>query len=303
MPDRKLSEVIGALTETGIHLWVRWTGVRVARDQADWLRCPMGDRGRIGREFYTDLAQRESLQIRGGSAAGLLDDFGALQGRGFDPSAVHPAIHDFYERTSCYRMDAWSEVGLLSRFFLWFLVTFVSRRMDQLNLPVSSLELAGGMTSGVLPMVDGSGRRVYTGWLRKLASDGRVLYAGLYSVGRPGGSPDPCVKVSFPVPRGSATVFLRPAAQPDGSFTLISSGARFGEPGFYRMVESGPGHWYVRYIRTLREQFHVYVDREGTLRTEHEVRFLGLRVLRLHYKMGRVPDATAGVVGQEPASA
>jgi len=35
------------------------------------------------------------------------------------------------------------------------------------------------------------------------------------------------------------------------------------------------------------EDFHVYVDREGTLRTAHRVRFLGLTVLRLHYKMER----------------
>jgi hypothetical protein len=54
------------------------------------------------------------------------------------------------------------------------------------------------------------------------------------------------------------------------------------------MVEVDPGHWKVRHIKTLREYFHVYVDREGTLRTEHTVRFLGFTVLRLLYKMERV---------------
>jgi hypothetical protein len=39
------------------------------------------------------------------------------------------------------------------------------------------------------------------------------------------------------------------------------------------------------------------------LRTEHEVRFLGLSVLRLHYKMGRIPDGAAGVAEPEQASA
>ena len=89
-------------------------------------------------------------------------------------------------------------------------------------------------------------------------------------------------------PYGSATVFLRPEGQPDGSFKLISSGTRFGEPGFYRMVEAGAEHWRVRYLRTLREFFHVYVDRQGTLRTDHTVRFLGLTPLRLHYKLERI---------------
>src|SRR5206468_546844 len=117
---------------------------------------------------------------------------------------------------------------------------------------------------------------------------GRVIYTGLYSVQKPSDYSNPCVKVSFPLPFGSSTVFLRPEAQPDGSFKLISSGAGFGEPGFYRMVETDAEHWRVRYLRTLREFFHVYVDGRGTLRTDHTVRFLGLTPLRLHYKLERL---------------
>ena len=177
-----------------------------------------------------------------------------LRGGRFDPAAVHPAVRDFYEHTSCYRLEAWSEAGPWTRFFLWALTRFVSRRMDQLNFPVSLGDLAGGMTSEVLPLVDpASGRRVYTGWLRRLPAVDRVIYAGLYTTGRPAAWPDPCVKVSFPLPRGSATVFLRPQALPGGSLRLLSAGSGFGEPGFYRMVEAGAGHWTVRYLRTLRE--------------------------------------------------
>ena len=282
-----LAEFLGATTAAGIRQWVRLTGKRVARQDAPWLDCPMGPPGRIGAEFYARLAERERLQILPAADAGLLPSFEALRGDGFEPGKVRPEIRVFYEHTSRYRLEAWSEAAVLTRFFLWGLTQFVSRRMDQLNFPVSSLELAGGMTSDVLPMADADGRRAYTGWLRRLAASGRVIYTGLYSVERPGGYPDPCVKVSFPLPWGSSTVFLRPEAQPDGSFKLISSGSRFGEPGFYRMVESGPGHWRVRYLRTLREFFHVYVDRQGVLRTDHTVRFLGLTPLRLHYKLER----------------
>jgi hypothetical protein len=171
--------------------------------------------------------------------------------------------------------------------------------MDQLNFPVSSLELAGGMTSDLLPMVRSDGQRAYTGWLRRLTASDRVIYTGLYSVEKPPGCPNPCVKVSFPVPLGSSTVFLRPEGQPDGSFKLISSGAQFGDPGFYRMVETDAEHWRVRYLRTLREVFHVYVDRLGTLRTDHTVRFLGLTPLRLHYKLERVRPV--GVTAPTPS--
>ena len=115
-----------------------------------------------------------------------------------DAPRIRPEIRDFYEHTSGYRLEAWSEAPLPTRLFLWALTRFVSRRMDQLNFPVSSLELAGGMTSEVLPMVDADGRRHFTGWLRRVAASERVIYTGLYSVQRPVGYRDPCVKVSFP---------------------------------------------------------------------------------------------------------
>ena len=285
-------EAIGALTAAGIRTWVRLTGKRIARREAPWLECPMGPRGRIGGEFYARLAEQQRLHLLPARDHGLLPDFRRLAGAGFDPSRICPEVRDFYEHTACYRVEAWSEAPVLTRLFLWGLTKFVSRRMDQLNFPVSSLELAGGMTSEILPMVAASGERVYTGWLRRLAADGRVIYTGLYSTARPAAHPDPCVKVSFPLPLGSATVFLRPEAQPDGSLKLISAGARFGDPGFYRMVEAGPDHWRVRYLRTLREVFHVFVDGRGVLRTAHEVRFLGLTVLRLHYKLERDRSTT-----------
>jgi hypothetical protein len=283
-----LGEAIGAVGAAGIRQWVRLSGKRIAKRSAPWLDCPMGPRGRIGAEFYPYLAQQRQLTIEPAPAAGLLPDFAALEGEGFDPAQVRGEIRDFYEHTSCYRLEAWSEAAVSTRPFLWALTRFVSQSMDQLNVPVSSLELAGGMKSDVLPMVDSGGKRVYTGWLRRLAASGRVVYTGLYSVERPAGHPDPCVKVSFPLPLGSSTVFLRPEAQPDGSFKLISSGSRFGGPGFYRMVEVDAEHWRVRYIRTLREVFHVYVDAQGTLRTEHRIRFLGFTPLRMHYKLERV---------------
>jgi hypothetical protein len=282
-----LSEAIGKASAAGIRQWVRLTGKRIAKCDAPWLDCPMGPAGQIGAEFYNYLAERENLSIQPASNAGLLPCFNELSGPEFDASKVRPEVRNFYEHTACYRLEAWSEAALSTRIFLWGLTTFVSRRMNQLNFPVSSLELAGGMTSDILPMVGSGGQPVYTGWLRRLAANDRVIYTGLYSVQRPPGHSNPCVKVSFPVPFGSSTVFLRPEVQSDGSFKLISSGTRFGEPGFYRMVETDPEHWHVHYIRSLRELFHVYLDRQGILRTDHTIRFMGLTVLRLHYKLER----------------
>jgi hypothetical protein len=125
---------------------------------------------------------------------------------------------------------------------------------------------------------------VSTGWLRRMKSTGRVIYAGIYSTIRIPREENPCVKVTFPC-RGSANVYLRPVAHADGSFGLDSSGSGFGKSGFYRLVESGPEYWRVRNFTTLHELFRVYVDSEGVLRTDHKISFVGLTILRLHYKM------------------
>jgi hypothetical protein len=280
--------LISFCLEGGIHLWVRLTGRLVRKSDAAWLAGPLGGRERIGTEIYERVAQAEGLLIRTPRNAGLLENFNVLRGPNFNPDAVHPDIRHFYEHAAEYQLDVWSEVSLTGRFFLWLLVEFISRRMDQLNFPLSSLEVSKGMTSEVVQLVDPlSGRVVNTGWLRRLKSSGRVIYAGLYSPTQLPDEPGPCVKVTFPC-RGSANVYLNPVAHPDGSFGLVSSGSAFGRTGFYRMIDGGPDHYIVRHVRTLRELFHVYVDAEGVLRTDHTVFFLGLTIIRLHYKITRV---------------
>jgi hypothetical protein len=58
-------------------------------------------------------------------------------------------------------------------------------------------------------------------------------------------------------------------------------------------VESGADHWRVRNFTTLHEIFHVYADEDGVLRTDHEITFVGLTILKLHYKMTPAQKANA----------
>lgn len=283
-----LHGLISFCLESGIHLWVRLTGRLVRKSEAPWLAGPLGGRERIGTSIYERVARAEGLLIRMPPDAGLLEHFNVLRGPNFNPDAVHPDIRHFYEHAAEYQLDVWSEVSLVGRFFLWLLVEFISRRMDQLNFPISSLEVAREMTSEVVQLVEpATGQIVNTGWLRRLKSSGRVIYAGLYSATQMPDEAGPCVKVTFPC-RGSANVYLTPVVHPDGSFGLVSSGSAFGKTGFYRIIDGGPDHYIVRHVRSLRELFHVYVDAEEALRTDHTVFFLGLSIIRLHYKMTRV---------------
>lgn len=285
---------IGRFLEIIIEWMVILLGRRVSRTEEPWLNCPLGDSVLIGAGIYEQIARDENLEMRMVPDAGLIADFETLRGATFDPSVVHPRVRHFYEHTSQYQLEAWSEVALIGKFFLWLLVEFISERMDQLNFPISPLEMARGMTSQVIQLREpASGGLIYTGWLRKLKSSGLVLFAGIYSVARIPGEKNPCVKVTFP-DRGSANVYLVPLNDPDGSFGLDSSGSGFGRSGFYRVIASGKDYLRVRNFKTLHERFHVYEDKEGILRTDHKISFLGMTIVRLHYKMTLVADQKDG---------
>jgi hypothetical protein len=285
--------VLGLLLQVTIEWLVRLTGRRIRKSEAPWLDCVLGKPGVIGTGVYQRIAEEEKLAISQPPDAGLIPSLGSLRGPSFDPERVDPRIRHFYEHTALYKLEVWSEVYFAGKFVLWLLVEFISRRMDQLNFPISSLEVAKGMTSEIVQLRElGSGRLAYTGWLRRFRATGKVIYAGLYSVSQLPGEANPCVKVTFPC-FGSSNVYLRPCVYADGTFGLVSTGAAFGRSGFYRVVESGAEHWRVRNFKTLHEIFHVYADEDGVLRTDHEITFVGLTILRLHYKM--TPARTAKV--------
>jgi len=281
----RLYSVLGYLLQTCIELLVRLTGRRVLKAEAPWLNCVVGRPGLIGTGVYQRIAEEEGLELSTPPDAGLVPNFESLRALSFNPDEVHPQIRHFYEHTAAYRLEVWSEVYFAGKFVLWLLVEFISRRMDQLNFPISSLEVAKGMTSEVVQLREpATGKLMYTGWLRRFRSTGKVIYAGLYSDTILPGEENPCVKVTFPCV-GSSNVYLRPCVYPDGSFGLVSIGGQFGGSGFYRVLESGKDAWRVRNFKSLHEIFHVYVDTDDILRTDHTITFVGLTILRLHYKM------------------
>ena len=277
--------LLGLFLQVCIEWLVRLTGRRIRKSDAPWLDCVLGKPGVIGTGVYQRIADEQKLEVGQPPDAGLIPSFENLRGPSFDPDRVDPRIRHFYEHTALYKLEVWSEVYFAGKFVLWLLVEFISRRMDQLNFPISSLEVAKGMTSEIVQLREpNAGKLAYTGWLRRFRATGKVIYAGLYSVAQTPGETNPCVKVTFPC-FGSSNVYLRPCVYADGTFGLVSTGAAFGRSGFYRVVESGADHWRVRNFTTLHEIFHVYADEDGILRTDHEITFVGLTILRLHYKM------------------
>ncbi len=83
----------------------------------------------------------------------------------------------------------------------------------------------------------------------------------------------------------NATVILAPGHDEAGRFTLTSAGRSLGDAGFYRVLDLDDGRLKVSHITSLREHFTVYRDDDGELRCDHLVRFLGMTMLRLHYRV------------------
>jgi hypothetical protein len=122
---------------------------------------------------------------------------------------------------------------------------------------------------------------------------GRTIYTGFYMTARVPHSDTPCIKVIFPMPNGNATVILRPSLEEQGNLRLSSKGTVFGGAGFYRLRKTGDDRLLVWRVSTLHEEFRVYVDDTSVLRCDHSVRFLGMPVLHLHYRIERMREPAA----------
>src|SRR5258708_19791451 len=274
--------------------WVRFTGRTVdVSGEHSWLDGPIAEPQGIGSDYFLEFAHEHSLAI--GPGAGLLDDFAVLRSADFDPGAVAGPVADFYQRTADYSLDAWAEWCNAFRPFGWLLALLFSRRLQQLNVPLSPLDTSKGVASEGLRVSDpATGQHKFTAWLRRLRGSGDVLYAGAYSTCRLPNFQGECLKVVFPLPNGNAMVIMRPVAHADGSFSVVSHGERFGDPGFYFTVHSTRG---VRalYLKTLRESIRGYAPQERTVRADHVLSLWGRTFLRLHYRMARKERVTERV--------
>jgi hypothetical protein len=277
----------GALTDWLTQQWVKLTGKRVHLEDLPWLQGPLGKTTGVGRDYFFQLANEQGYVVNSSEGIRGLLSFEDLRGPTFDPNKVHAVVRSFYESTSEYEFESWSEWCGLFKPFGALLALMFSRRLQQLNVPLNSLDTSGGTTSQVLQLREPeTGAVVVTAWIRVLRRTGNVLYAGSYSVVRVPGHPDPCVKVVFPLPNGNAIVIMKPEVDSEGALTISSSGERLGDPGFYFTVHGRGGRVWARYVRTMRESIRVYpADEPREVRADHTLRIWRRVFLRLHYRL------------------
>lgn len=266
-------------------LWVKLTGKRIDPIDYPWLTGPIGDPDEIGDKFIHRLAQEHDLEIVVNSRdSGLLDRMNELEFTDAELKLLRPEVTDFYERTSNYEFEFWSEWCGFFRPFGWLLSILFSKRLQQLNLPLSSMDPSKGIDSQILKLRNNE-KTAWTVWFRKLKSNKRVIYSGIYTTCKPIGHQTPFLKVVFPLPNGNASVIMTKKVENDGSLLLSSDGKRFGDNGFYFYLTNKNGKHWAKYVRPMHEWIRVYVDDENVLRADHNLNFYGFRFLNLHYKM------------------
>jgi len=125
--------------------------------------------------------------------------------------------------------------------FGWALAGVFARRLQQLGLPLRPLDVAQGIDSRVLAVVDHDGVQLGAAWLRSLRANGQTVYSGWYGTTQLPLARGPSIRVMFPLPNGSLAVFLRPTVEDDGALRLTSRLAAFGDDGAYLIVVRGDG--------------------------------------------------------------
>jgi hypothetical protein len=239
--------------------------------------------GVVGDEWLAAAAEQTGTHLVEDPDAGLLASMADLDSADFDHARVHPLVREFYEHTAGWRMEVWTGWNPVFRPFGALITRWFGRRVGQLAIPVDPLSVSRGMDSRVITFVDPAGRPTGAAWIRSLRATGEYVYSGRYAVTRVPSSDRPAVHVTFPLESGNVQVFLAPENDPDGSLWLRSPRSEHGGLGTYVVVRvRGRDH---AAHPPLSETFHVFVDDEGVLRTDHELRFWGLPVVRLHYRL------------------
>jgi hypothetical protein len=274
----------GSLLDRATQQWVRATGRHLDLGTHRWLDGPTGGANLIGDDWLLPEAARHLASLEDGG--GLLSTMNVLDGDHFDPSNLSPQITDFYEHTSDWHLDVWSQWCPIAWPFGWLLSSIFAQRLEQLSLPLRPLDAAHGMDSKVVVAKTSDGTQVGAMWLRTLRHTGQTVYSGWYGTALLPGHTQPSIRIAFPLPNGSITVFLRPSANSDGSLRLTSAPGRFGDDGAYLIVNNNPNSTTVKRV-PIHEEFHVYVDDNGVLRADHALDLGPVPVIRFHYRLTR----------------
>ncbi|MFA7650666.1 MAG: hypothetical protein WCY06_10100 [Flavobacteriaceae bacterium] len=265
--------------------WVIICGRKINPSENTWLFGTFGEVNGIGEKFIHQLAEKEDLTIiRKSNSKGLLDSILSLNLSENEIKKLPKNVIDFYEKTSEYKLQLNVKWNPIFKIFGYVVNRLFSQRINQLNIPTNNIQSSENLTSEIIELVAKNTNEVkYTIWLRKFQSTGKVIYSGIYTTCLlPSGIT--CVKAIFPLPKGNATVILKPSVGEKNELILDSSGNKFGDAGFYFLLNDSKGNCWSKYIKSFTDKL-IVSDENEKLKAKQTLKLWHLKVARFEYEM------------------
>ena len=265
--------------------WVIICGRKINPSENTWLFGTFGEVSGIGEKFIHQLAEKEDLTIiRKSNSKGLLDSISSLNLSENEIKKLSKNVIDFYEKTSEYKLQLNVKWNPIFKIFGYVVNRLFSQRINQLNIPTNNIQSSENLTSEIIELVAKNTNEVkYTIWLRKFQSTGKVIYSGIYTTCLlPSGIT--CVKAIFPLPKGNATVILKPSVGEKNELILDSSGNKFGDAGFYFLLNDSKGNCWSKYIKSFTDKL-IVSDENEKLKAKQTLKLWRLKVARFEYEM------------------
>lgn len=264
--------------------WVILWGKKINPSDYPWLVGPFGELNGIGEDFIYQLAEKEKLVIiRNTDSKGLLNSISMLDLSEKDLNSLSQNLIDFYEKTTDFKLKFSVKWNPFFKIFGFVVNRLFSRRINQLNIPTGNIKEHENLTSEIIELNHHSGEVKYRIWLRKFESTGKVIYSGIYSVCQLPNQTN-CIKAIFPLPKGNATVLLKPTVGKNDELILDASGKKFGDPGFYFLLNDAKGNYWSQYIKSFTDKL-ILSEKQGNLTAIQTLKLWNFTVANLKYRI------------------
>ncbi|WP_312089959.1 hypothetical protein [Chryseobacterium sp.] len=264
--------------------WVIFTGRKFNPIDENWLIGPFGELNGIGEEFISQLAEKENLNIqRNLKSKGLLTSIKQLNLIDEEIKNLSQKVIDFYEKTSNYELAFDVKWNYFFKPFGFIINRLFSKRINQLNIPLQNNNQEK-LSSEIIQLTDkNTNETKYTIWLRKVENTGQVIYSGIYGTCKLP-SNQTCIKAIFPLPKGNATVIMKPSVGINNELILDSSGQQFGDAGFYFLLKDSKNNYWAKFVSVFTDKLIIRENGENLIATQ-TLKLWNLTVSEFNYKI------------------
>ncbi len=270
--------------------WVILWGQKIIPTEYKWLVGPFGELNGIGEDFIYQLAEKEDLIVeRNSKTKGLINSIDELNLSSEELDILSKEVICFYEQTANFNLQFYVKWNPFFIVFGFIVNRLFSQRINQLNIPTDNHHESESLSSEIIKLISRCNNEVkYTIWLRKFRSTGKVIYSGIYGTCElPSGAT--CVKVIFPLPKGNATVIMKPSVGNSNELILDSSGKKFGDAGFYFLLNDSKGNFWAQFISSFTDKLTVS-HKTNFLYAKQTLKLWNLNVASFNYVIKRKED-------------